>query len=195
MVMLHQPLEHAVLIPDLPTGIPREEVPTMSDTFQLTPGESVRITRRTPESLEVEGVWEPHGSPPPRHFHPGQAERFEVLAGALHARVDGREHVLSAGDVLDVPRGAVHQMWNAGGEPARAIWRTSPAGRTAEWFAALSDLRRSGRLGRNGMPGPLAFGVYLTEYRDVIRLAGPQPLVLGALRVLATVGRLRGYRA
>jgi quercetin dioxygenase-like cupin family protein len=167
----------------------------MSDTYQLTPGESVRIRRRTEDVLEVEGMWEPHGSPPPGHFHPAQDERFEVLAGTLHARVDGREHVLSAGDVLDVPRGTVHQMWNANGEPARAIWRSSPAGRTAEWFAALSDLRRSGRLGRNGMPGPLAFGVYLTEYRDVFRLPGPQPLVLGVLRALAVVGRLRGYRA
>jgi quercetin dioxygenase-like cupin family protein len=167
----------------------------MNDTFQLTPGESVRIRQQTPDMLEVEGEWAPHGTPPPGHFHPAQDERFEVLSGTLHARVDGQEHVLSAGDVLEVPRGAVHQMWNANGEPARAVWRTSPAGRTAEWFAALSALRRSGRLGRNGMPGPLAFGVYLTEYRDVIRLAGPQPLVLGLLRVLAAVGRLRGYRA
>jgi hypothetical protein len=44
------------------------------------------------------------------------------------------------------------------------------------------------------MPGPLAFRAYLTEYRDVIRLPGPQPLVLGALRLLGMLGRLRGYR-
>jgi hypothetical protein len=45
------------------------------------------------------------------------------------------------------------------------------------------------------MPGPLAFGVLLTEYRDTFRLAaGPEPLVRGALAVLALLGRLRGYR-
>jgi quercetin dioxygenase-like cupin family protein len=162
--------------------------------YQLTPSESVRITSHTRDALEVEGTWLPHGSPPPRHFHPGQGEHFELLSGTLRARVGGEERELAAGDVLEIPRRAVHQMWNPGDQPARAIWRTTPAGRTAEWFADMSALQSSGRVGRNGMPGPLAFGAYLTEYRDVIRLAGPQPLVLGALRLLGALGRLRGYR-
>jgi hypothetical protein len=117
-----------------------------------------------------------------------------VLDGTLHVRVDGTERVVGTGEVVEIPRGAVHQMWNAGNAPARAIWRTSPAGRTAEWFGALSALRSSGRVGKDGMPGPLAFGAYLTEYADVIRLAGPQPIVRTALRALGVVGRLRGYR-
>ena len=48
--------------------------------------------------------------------------------------------------------------------------------------------------GRNGMPGPLAFGAYLTEYRDVFRLAGPQPVLSPALKLLGALGRLKGYR-
>lgn len=166
----------------------------MNDTFKLTPSETVRIREHTPKALEVEGTWGPNGSPPPKHFHPAQDERFEVLEGVLTTRVDGEQRELRAGDVIEIPRGAVHQMWNATGEPTRAIWRTSPAGRTAEWFADLDGLLRSGRVGGNGMPSPLAFGVYLTEYRDVIRLAGPQPLVQGSMRVLGALGRLRGYR-
>ena len=165
----------------------------MNETFELTPQETVRVVGESPDALEVEGTWGAGGSPPPRHFHPDQDERFEITSGVLRARVDGREHALSKGDVLDIPRGSVHQMWNDGNEPARALWRTSPAGRTREWFRAVSDLRRSGRVGSDGMPGPLAFGVLLTEYRDVFRLAGPQPVLLPALRVLGTVGRLRGY--
>lgn len=166
----------------------------MNETLKLTPSESIRIREHTPEAVEVEGTWGPNGSPPPKHFHPEQDERFEVLEGVLTTRVDGEQRELRAGDVLEIPRGAVHQMWNATDEPARAIWRTSPAGRTAEWFADLDGLLRSGRVGANGMPSPLAFGVYLTEYRDVIRLAGPQPLVVGSMRALGALGRLRGYR-
>jgi hypothetical protein len=49
-------------------------------------------------------------------------------------------------------------------------------------------------VGGNGMPGPVAFGTYLTEYSDVIRLAGPQPVVRGGLRLLALLGPARGYR-
>jgi hypothetical protein len=86
-------------------------------------------------------------------------------------------------------------MWNPDDEPVTAIWQTSPAGRTREWFEALDSLQRSGRVGRNGMPSPLAMGAYLTEYRDVFRLAaGPGPLVNGAVAVLGVAGRLRGYR-
>jgi quercetin dioxygenase-like cupin family protein len=167
----------------------------MQMSLQLTPHESVRITNHTPEALEVDGTWAPGAAAPPRHFHPVQSERFDVLEGVLRARVDGTEHELRAGDTLEVPAGAAHQMWNDGDVPARATWRTEPAGRTAEWFAELDALGRSGRVGKDGMPGPLAFGVYLTEYSDVIRLAGPQPLVRGALAVLGAIGRLRGYRA
>ena len=163
-------------------------------TFKLTPHESVTVRDHSLEALEVEGTWGPGGRPPPKHFHPNQAERFELLDGTLWARVDGQEHRLSPGNVLEVPRGEVHQMWNAAEVPARAVWRTAPAGRTYEWFAALDGLLRSDRVGRNGMPSPLAFGAYLTEYSDVIRLAGPQPLVGGALRLLGEIGRRRGYR-
>jgi hypothetical protein len=74
------------------------------------------------------------------------------------------------------------------------LWRTSPAGRTHEWFRALDSLQREGRVGRNGLPGPLAFAVLLTDYRDVIRLAGPpDPLLRVVFGVLAPLGRIRGY--
>jgi hypothetical protein len=44
------------------------------------------------------------------------------------------------------------------------------------------------------MPGPLAFGVMLTEYRDVFRLAGaPDALTRPLLGALAVIGRARGY--
>ena len=44
------------------------------------------------------------------------------------------------------------------------------------------------------MPSPLAYGPYLTEYRDVFRLAGPQPVLVPLVRGLGVLGRLRGYR-
>jgi len=167
----------------------------MPDTLKLTPHESVTLRSSTAEQIEVEVVWMGGGSRPPKHFHPGQDEHFGVLDGTLQVQIDGDERTLRGGDTLDIPRGAVHQMWNPGGEPARAIWQTRPAGRTEEWFRALDSLHREGRVGKNGMPSPLAFGAYLTEYGDVMRLAGaPQPIMRGALALLGALGRLRGYR-
>jgi hypothetical protein len=86
-------------------------------------------------------------------------------------------------------------MWNPGSPPPRAIWRTSPPGRTERWFRELGALQASGRVGRNGLPSPLTFGVLLSEYRDVIRLAGPDTLFRPALAALAVLGRARSYRA
>jgi quercetin dioxygenase-like cupin family protein len=167
----------------------------VSEVLKLTPSESVTIREDTPAALEVEGRWGPGGSPPPKHLHPSQDERFEVVEGELHARVDGAEHVLLAGDDLEILRGSVHQMWNPGASEARAIWRTTPAMRTASWFRAIDSLHRSGRVGANGMPGPLAFGVLLSEYRDVFRLAGPDLVLRPVLAALGAIGRVRGYRA
>lgn len=84
-------------------------------------------------------------------------------------------------------------MWNPGAEPARVRWRTTPGGRTEQWFRAIDALHREGRVGRNGMPGPLSFGVMLDEYRDVFRLAGPDWLLRPAFAALAFAGRARGY--
>ena len=85
-------------------------------------------------------------------------------------------------------------MWAPSGAEARVLWQTRPAGRTEDWFTSIDALHREGRVGRNGMPGPLAFATLLNEYRDVFRLAvGPEPLVRGALAALAVLGRMRGY--
>ena len=164
--------------------------------LKITPNESVTVRHADADRLEVEARYAPHGKRPPAHYHPEQDEHFEVLEGELHARVDGEDRVLGAGDTLDIERGTVHQMWNASDAATRVRWTTSPAGRTLEWFTAIDALHREGKVGKDGMPGPLAFGVLLTEYRDVFRLAAkPEPVVRGAMAALGAVGRRRGYSA
>lgn len=162
----------------------------MSTEYRLTPSESVTVRRSEPDVLEVEATYGPDGSPPPKHLHPAQDERFTVLEGRLTTRVDGVERELGEGEVLEVPRGAVHQMWNAGAVPARVTWETLPAGRTEDWFRGIDALQREAGDGR---PSPLAFGVLLDEYSDTFKLAvGPQ-LVMGPLtKALAFLGRLKG---
>jgi mannose-6-phosphate isomerase-like protein (cupin superfamily) len=168
----------------------------MADILRLTPGESVTLRRSGPDLLEVEGLWAPEGEPPPAHYHPAQDEHFEVLEGQLRAKLRGEERDLGPGDVLDIPRGTPHQIWNRGSEPARALWQTRPPGRTELWFRSIDRTYRDGRVGKNGMPGPLAYGVYLTEFRDVFRLAvAPEIITRPLLAALGAIGRLRGYKA
>jgi hypothetical protein len=125
--------------------------------LKLSPNSSITVRAAESDALEVEAVYEPAGSPPT------QAEHFEVLEGSVSARVDEQERTLEPGDTLDIPPGTVHQMWNAAAEPARVLWRTSPAGRTLEWFEALDAFQRDGNTA--------AFGAALAEYQDVFRLA------------------------
>jgi mannose-6-phosphate isomerase-like protein (cupin superfamily) len=167
----------------------------MPKVLRLTPKETVTIRISSPELLEVEGRWGPRGKPPPAHYHPSQDEHFEVLEGNLTARLDGQKHELGPGDTLDIPRGMQHQMWNAGEEEARALWQTRPAGRTEQWFRGIDRLFEEGRVGKSGMPGPLAYGANLNEFRDVFRLAaGPEILTRPLISILGMVGRARGYR-
>lgn len=163
-------------------------------TLTLTPTEHVKVRTSTPELIEVEVTYGPGSERPPAHLHPHQEESFEVLSGTIGVRIDGEEKLHGPGDAFEVPRGAVHQMWNPGDEPARAIWQTRPGRRTHEWFAELDAAQRAGDTDKNGMPGPVVMGVLLTRYSDEFRLAArPRSLVRAGLAVLSVAGRLRGY--
>jgi mannose-6-phosphate isomerase-like protein (cupin superfamily) len=165
------------------------------EVLQLTPHETVAIRESSAALLEVEGEWGSGGKPPPPHYHPAQDEHFEVLEGTLTARVDGEKLELGRGETLDIPSGVHHQIWNESDEPARALWQTRPAGRTEQWFRCIDSLFRDQRVGRGGMPSPLAFGVYLTEFRDVFRLGtAPDIFTRPVLAALALIGRARGYK-
>jgi mannose-6-phosphate isomerase-like protein (cupin superfamily) len=169
------------------------------DVFTLHDGE--RVTLRTTaadsngELLEVEAEWAPIELEPPVHFHPEQDERFEVEAGELSVEIDGTTHVARPGEAIDVPRGAVHKMWNSGDVPTRATWQVRPALRTEDFFEAVHTVRASGRHGRNGMLTPLGAGVVLREFHDEFRMPLPATLQRPVLALLAGLARLRGYPA
>jgi quercetin dioxygenase-like cupin family protein len=165
----------------------------MRETLKITPTESIEIRASDEQRLLLEATYLP-GDPPPKHFHPEQDERFEVLEGELRVHLAGAQRTYVTGDTFDIPRGAVHTFCCSGSQPARVRWQTAPAGRTLQWLYAINQLQVEGRVGKTGMPSPLAFGVLLTEYRDTFRLAGPDLIMRPALAMLASLGRRRGYR-
>jgi mannose-6-phosphate isomerase-like protein (cupin superfamily) len=87
--------------------------------------------------VEVEATYPPHSPKPPMHLHPSQAEHFTVQTGRMLATVDGVEHDLAPGDVLEVPVGVPHQMSAVADEPTVVIWRTTPALRTDQFYCDL----------------------------------------------------------
>jgi quercetin dioxygenase-like cupin family protein len=134
----------------------------MDEELKLGPGTTLQVIAHDERMLQLRATYAPAGAPPPAHLHPEQDERFEVLAGAMRNRIAGRDGELREGDVLEIGRGTAHQMWNASDELAVVDWRTTPAGRTLDWFRALSAV-----LAGESAADPAAL---LAEYGDVFRL-------------------------
>jgi quercetin dioxygenase-like cupin family protein len=159
------------------------------------------IFRRTSEDtagelLEVESVYtSPSPSRPPAHYHPAQEEIFRILAGELHAVINGRQRVLKKGETLVVVEGTRHEMW-AEEAGVRVNWQTRPALKTETFFETIFGLASQGKTNEKGTPNILRAAIIARAYSDEFRLAGPPWMVQRLLfAVLAPFGRLLGYRA
>lgn len=100
------------------------------------------------------------------HIHHEADEAFYVVEGTLTIQVEKAVITAAAGAYVLVPRGARHRFWNAGDEPAKAIFICSPPG-FERFFEELSDLRQA------SPDGQLAFDTirqvgrkYGTEFFD-----------------------------
>jgi mannose-6-phosphate isomerase-like protein (cupin superfamily) len=134
----------------------------MSEELALGPATTLRVLSHDEQALVLEARYAGGSSPPPAHLHPAQDERFEVRAGEMQALVGSARRTIALGEVLEIPRGTVHQMWNEGEEQAVVIWRTTPPGCTLDWFRELAaTLRGEGR----DDPSTL-----LDDYADVVVL-------------------------
>jgi quercetin dioxygenase-like cupin family protein len=159
----------------------------------------LRLVRTAAETggdlLEMEATYAPGSVEPLEHFHPRQDEHFEILAGSMEAEVGGERRTLTAGDVLDIPAGTVHAMWNAGGEESRVRWQTRPALRTEEFFRLVGRLAREGKLTPKGPRNPLLGAAVMQDFRDECRPTNPPaPVQAVAFPVLAAVARITGQR-
>src|SRR5438270_13953917 len=132
------------------------------------------------------------------HVHPGQQERFHVRSGLIRLQSEGREEVLSVGDVRTIEPGTTHSWGNAASGETLVTVRLTPALRSEAFFASFCQVANEGRTNAKGMPrNPLRLAVLAHEYRDVARLpgaAGGAP-AMTLLALLSRLGRAFGIRA
>ncbi len=76
----------------------------------------------------------PGGGPPP-HRHNFE-ESFTVLKGEIEATFRGRRSTVQAGQVINIPANAPHQLQNKSEEAARLLCLCSPAGQE-EFFMEI----------------------------------------------------------
>jgi mannose-6-phosphate isomerase-like protein (cupin superfamily) len=78
------------------------------------------------ESLSVIEERMPPGSSEVRHLHRRARQFFYVIEGALHIEVEECHHHLRAGDGLEIPPAATHQVRNDGAGEARFLVVSQP---------------------------------------------------------------------
>jgi len=148
------------------------------------------------ELLAFDDVVGPGNPGPPRHYHPGQDEWFEVRCGRVRFTLAEEERELGPGEKAFVPRGVAHTFQVVGDEEACLLTEFRPAGDVEGWLESVFALAGEGKVRADGAPKPLAIAVLAHAHRNDFVLAGP-PRVLQRilLAVVAPVARALGNRA
>jgi quercetin dioxygenase-like cupin family protein len=94
----------------------------------------------------------PVGRMPPAHSHESWEETIYGLRGTLTWTVEGQAIAVGPGEVLVVPRGAVHRFENLGGEVATQLAVVTPGVLGPDYFRELAAIVSDSQ----GPPDPMA---------------------------------------
>jgi mannose-6-phosphate isomerase-like protein (cupin superfamily) len=147
--------------------------------------------------LAFDVIGRPRGFLTHRHVHIGQLERYEVIAGEMRVDLGGRNHLLRAGDRIEVPAGVAHRQLPAGSGPGHVRVTVSPAGRTEEFLWRLQEMSREGQLNRAGLPRPVAGARLIRDFGDAGHATVP-PVALQRMAsalILAVAGPVQALGA
>jgi quercetin dioxygenase-like cupin family protein len=143
----------------------------------------------------VEVTVQPNGFVAAPHVHPYQTERFEIEAGAVAFKLDGKKITAGPGDTVIVPPGSSHRFWNAGETVARFVTEVRPALQFERLLETMFALANDGKTNKKGMPNPLRLAVIANAHFDDVRLPFPPAWVQKAgLYLGAPVGRMLGFK-
>lgn len=146
---------------------------------------------QTDDLLQLEFFMRPLWIAAPLHVHPSQTERVRVVHGRLGVTTDEGRRVYRAGDVVEIPAGMRHTLWNAGFGTLRLVDEYRPPLRTAEWF---DEMFTTGT--RDVTHTPRKLREVVAGYPDVVRWApSPFRMAAWAAAVLAIAGAVFGLRA
>jgi quercetin dioxygenase-like cupin family protein len=81
------------------------------------------------------------------HSHDGFEETIYGLEGSLVWTVEGEPHDVGPGEVLCIPRGAVHQFANVGALDARALAIVTPGILGPDYFREVAEVLDSAQSG------------------------------------------------
>lgn len=78
----------------------------------------------------------------PPHVHPTQDEYIHVLSGALDLVLDGENCHAKEGDLVCMPRGIPHGIFNNTGHDVNCLFWVTPTGKLVDLFRKLHNMSR-----------------------------------------------------
>jgi uncharacterized protein YndB with AHSA1/START domain/quercetin dioxygenase-like cupin family protein len=170
------------------------------DVLEMEPlGVRVELLRTGEETggelFEMEVAGHPRGFLAQRHIHPKQVERLEMIEGRMKVTMNGREHILSEGQSIEVPPGTPHTQAPVGPGPGRVRIQVRPAGQSEAFLTRVAELCRAGQFMRQGFPRPVAGAALVLEFSEAGHAATPSLRVQRALArtVLGVARPMRPY--
>ena len=82
----------------------------------------------------------PAGTFVPPHVHPDQDEFIKVLEGEFELYLDGAEFKAKAGDLVRMPMGSLHGIFNKSSALTRALFWVTPSMKLYDLFTKLDRL-------------------------------------------------------
>jgi quercetin dioxygenase-like cupin family protein len=82
----------------------------------------------------------PPGTFVPPHFHPDQDEFIRILEGDFDLWLEGEDLKAGAGDLIRMPMGCKHGIFNKSNAPVRALFWVAPSKGLYELFTRIDNV-------------------------------------------------------
>jgi mannose-6-phosphate isomerase-like protein (cupin superfamily) len=137
--------------------------------------------RRDGDVLCIDIRTEPGGGVLADHVHPRLEERYQVLAGEVTFRVDGKPVVAGPGAKVVVPAGVRHSFRNTGADTAHLEVEAHPPLHLRESIEEGASLAKAEKFTAAGRPrslrGLIEGAALARRYRETVVLSSPPPVV------------------
>src|SRR5258706_5902020 len=143
------------------------------------------------EVAQMESMMQPAKRLPTlAHIHPSQEERIEVISGKLTTLLNGNSKLLSAGESILIPRGELHNFWNASDDVVHFRVEHRPALNIHDFIETIGGLVKDGLIRYdNSFSDKLQMAVVVNRFKATMILPMPQRLVI---KIIGTIGELLG---
>ena len=109
---------------EMPAGITRTDEAVDGIVWDIL-GQTYTLKQASTDSMAWHAKF-PHGTFVPPHMHPTQDEFIYVLSGRFDLWLNGKELVAEAGDLVRMPRGLPHGIFNKSDTDATSLFWVTP---------------------------------------------------------------------